>query len=221
MNFTHYIITRLATRNSTKKWLDSRLDLFFKFYIKGLSIQKNNNFKLVFLVSDQISFDLTKFLSIDFDFKVHSLESFVHDPSSILTPKDLSQDYIISSRLDSDDLLANHYVENVQKHAVINSIIDHKHYYFVDPDFTKFSLERSNYNSMFLSTSCIPSQFNQKNCYASTHLKLIKSGKFAHKKLISAVGAAAICHGSNTNSKWFRKRKQKTLDMQNFNPLFS
>jgi hypothetical protein len=223
MNFTHYIITKLATRDSTKKWLDSRLELFFKFYIKGLSIQKNNNFKLVFLVSDEISFDLTKFLSIDFDFKVHSLESFNHDPSSILTPKDLAQDYIISSRLDSDDLLANHYVENIQKHAVINSIIDHKHYYFVDPDFKKFSLESSRASSisMFLSTCFIPSEFNEKHCYVLSHFQLSKSKIFARKVFIPSVGSAAICHGPNSNSKWFRKRKQKKVNIENFNNIFS
>ena len=57
--------------------------------------------------------------------------------------------------------------------------------------------------------------------FAFLHNDLIKSRKFAHKKLISTVGAAAICHGSNTNSKWFRKCKQQTLNMPNCNSLFS
>jgi len=220
MNFKHYIITRLATPRSTVKWLDGRLDLFNKFYLKGLSIQKVKNFSVILLVSDSIKYNFSQFMSNDFDIKIHSYESFKANPSSILSKEDLSLDSIISSRLDSDDLLANHYVENVQKHAVINSVIDHKHYYFLDSSLHKFSLERSNANSMFLSTCCAPLQFNKKHCYSYSHLKLIKSRKFAHKKLISSVGSAAICHGPNTNSKWFRKRKTHTVNPNHFKSLF-
>ena len=223
MNFKHYIITRLATPRSTVKWLDGRLDLFNKFYLKGLSIQKVKNFSVILLVSDLIEYDFSQFMSNDFDMKIHSYESFKSNPSSILSKEDFGLDSIITSRLDSDDLLANHYVENVQKHAVINSIIDHKHYYFVDPDFKKFSLEssRAHSMSMFLSTCFIPSEFNEKHCYASSHLKLARSKVFARKALIPSVGSASICHGPNSNSKWFRKRKQKEINIEDFNIIFS
>jgi len=223
MNFKHYIITRLATPESTIKWLDSRLPLFNKFYVKGLSIQKVKNFSVILLVSDSIKYNFSQFISNDFDMKIHSYESFFSNPSSILSKEDFSLDSIITSRLDSDDLLANHYVENVQKNAAINSIIDHKNYYFVDSSLQKFSLESSLANaiSMFLSTCFIPSECNEKHCYASGHLQLGRSKIFARKVFIPRVGSAAICHGPNSNSKWFRTRKQKELDIENFNTIFS
>jgi hypothetical protein len=223
MNFKHYIITRLATPRSTVKWLNGRVDLFNKFYLKGLSIQKVKNFSVILLCSDSIKYNFSQFMSNDFDMKIHSYESFKANPSSILSKEDLSLDSIISSRLDSDDLLANHYVENVQKHALINSVIDHKHYYFVDSSLQKFSLEssRAHSMSMFLSTCFIPSEFNEKNCYASSHFNLARSKIFARKVFIPGVGSASICHGSNSNSKWFRKRKRKEINIEDFNIIFS
>lgn len=221
MKFKHYIITRLAIPDSSVEWLDYRVDLFHKFYLKGLSIQTVKNFSVILLVSDNIKYDFSKFISNDSNCKIYSYESFFSNPSSILSADDLDFDSIISTRLDSDDLLANHYVENVQKHAVVDSIIDHKYYYFLDNHLEKFSLRTSNCNSMFLSTCCIPSEFNQKYCLAAPHLLLGQNVKFAQRKIIPAVGSSAICHGPNSNTKWFRSQEKQTVNKETFNSLFS
>ena len=220
MKFKHYIITRLAQPKSTVDWLKSRQHLFNSFYLKGISIQTVKNFSVKLLISDEIDYNFSGFNLNKPNITIHSYELFESNPSSILSPEDFSLDAIISSRLDSDDLLANKYISNIQQHALVDSVIDHKYYFFLGTDLKKFSLESSNCNSMFLSTCCNPSNFNTHHCLSSLHRDLFKSKKFTHKKLIPEVGSAAICHGPNSNSTYFRRRKQQEVNPEQFKSLF-
>ena len=69
---------------------------------------------------------------MDWDFSSFHLDKIKHRilnaeefPNNLLTKEDKNLDYIITTRLDSDDMLHKDYVNNIQNNSEIDCLIDH------------------------------------------------------------------------------------------------
>ncbi|MBA1420497.1 MAG: hypothetical protein FAF03_06475 [Epsilonproteobacteria bacterium] len=131
--FQHFLITRFnlrkkgwdTTRNKsqvlTDEWMENRLILFENFCYASVQKQTNTNFQwLVFFdketdekfrdVIDKLAKDFPLFRPIYID----GMDAFLPAIKETIS-KELSQPYLITSRLDNDDCLSEQYIENVQK----------------------------------------------------------------------------------------------------------
>jgi hypothetical protein len=204
--FKHYIITRFWCENpnikNPHKWIESRVDLFNKFYIKSINSQSNQNFEVILLVSRKyIDYD---FHSMGFNlneikYKIICLEDFILNPSIILTENELHSQYIITTRLDSDDMLSKNFIKRTQSVAVPNTIIDHSHSFMTFDDLSRSIKVSHNYNSTFLSTVFAPLNIKDKHCYSSSHNRLFK--KFHNKFSFNNTAGLIVCHNKNILNK--------------------
>ncbi|WP_299368588.1 glycosyltransferase [Winogradskyella sp.] len=130
--FKHYLITRFNLKKSdwktnknkvdvlTDEWHKNRFDLFLNFCVPSVMSQTNTNFEwLVFFdtstkdefrtVIKNVEQELTNFKP----FFVDGMDAFLPSIKSYINS--CSEDYIITSRLDNDDCLGQHYINSVQK----------------------------------------------------------------------------------------------------------
>lgn len=224
----HYIVTRLCVDSKfqgflddKQEWLDYRLNLFNDFYVKGMESQTNKNFEVVLLVSAKYkNLDFSKF-NIKTNMSMFFFEGSWREDFSNRVIKHLDQDEtVITSRVDSDDMLCQHYVENIQKNARIDSIMDHNCYYMVDKNFKKSAIISTSCNSMFISTCFKARDFVTKNVCAYNH-RLLKDKPFwKSKKKIIGASAAAVCHGANSNTSAFRRKAKQDVNVIKFKSLF-
>ena len=131
--FQHFLITRFnlrkkswhTTRNNsqvlTDEWMQNRLKLFENFCFSSVRSQTNNNFKWFVFFDEEtdakyriIIEDLAKQFSLFIPIYIDGMDAFLPAIKNEIL-KELSQPYLITSRLDNDDCLSENYIEEVQK----------------------------------------------------------------------------------------------------------
>ena len=130
--FQHFLITRFnlrktswnTTRNNsqvlTDEWMKNRLKLFENFCYASVQKQTNTNFKwLVFFdketdtkFRDMIG-RLAKQFALFKPIYIDGMDAFLPAIKEEIS-HELSQPYLITSRLDNDDCLSENYIEEVQ-----------------------------------------------------------------------------------------------------------
>lgn len=132
MNFKHILLTRVnigyIERTKSKgidpaKWLDSRLNIFFKCCFPSIINQTNKNFTwilyfdrrtpkdvLVEVKNRTEEFHFIKLFFMDGGFEKLN-EVLKNDVRQLVSP-DIS--HLITSRVDTDDMLQRHYIKEVQ-----------------------------------------------------------------------------------------------------------
>lgn len=130
--FQHFLITRFnlriknwnTTRNNsqvlTDEWMENRLKLFENFCYASVQKQTNTNFTwLVFFDKEtDAKFRggierLAKQFALFKPIYIDGMDAFLPAIKEEIS-HELSQPYLITSRLDNDDCLSEHYIEEVQ-----------------------------------------------------------------------------------------------------------
>lgn len=131
--FQHFLITRFnlrkkswnTTRNHTQvltdEWMSNRLKLFEDFCFSSVKSQTNTNFKWFVFFDEEtdakyrvIIEGMAKEFSLFVPLYINGMDAFLPAIKDEIL-KELSQPYLITSRLDNDDCLSEHYIDEVQK----------------------------------------------------------------------------------------------------------
>ena len=136
MKFEHFLLTKFNLNTGqehwhtdkngnptlTKEWLTHRLGLFFNFCLPSIINQKNKQFKWLILFDSKTPknvLNLFNSLQVNIDLKLLLIDSkknlnqdLVHYISTVI-PKE--KKYIITSRLDNDDMLHRLAIDKIQK----------------------------------------------------------------------------------------------------------
>lgn len=121
MTYTHLIITRFMCDNFIKEdsnenifspeWKEMSFNMATRHIIPTLENQTNKNFKLIFLVANNLSnYDLERIKHLSNEIEIMPVHLFMFD--SFI--KNHNSDYLITSRLDYDDHVYNNCVEDIQ-----------------------------------------------------------------------------------------------------------
>ncbi|NNK60099.1 MAG: hypothetical protein EX263_00960 [Flavobacteriaceae bacterium] len=130
--FKHLLITRFNLRNSnwttdkknvevlTEQWHENRFKIFRDFCFSSVAAQTNTNFEwLVYF--DVTTPDKFKRLIAELDLELDCFKPIFVDGMNLFVPSikshiaSLNEPYLITSRIDNDDCLSKHYIEEVQK----------------------------------------------------------------------------------------------------------
>lgn len=127
--FEHYLITRFNVdllvagwrdvhRILDEDWLLIRLDLFKKYTLPSLINQTNDNFKYIFLIHENTPKKIIKLIEkIDIIYKIIPCLNTgwnINIDYNTFIENDTDKEFIITSAIDSDDILKNNYVEAIQ-----------------------------------------------------------------------------------------------------------
>lgn len=130
MNYTHLLLTRFNVRESEKdklalneEWLEERIRLFEKYCLPSVKGQTDKNFKWVLLL-DGGTPDRFKALEsryaqevgceLHFEYIASWYDCINHAP--VLSKYiDAGSDFLVTSRIDSDDAIACNYISDVKK----------------------------------------------------------------------------------------------------------
>lgn len=120
MTYKHYILLRFNqewesyNNHLNREWMLQRFELFEKYMFQSLLNQTNQNFEVLFaLHPDTASEFITKAFNLFKDaenFSVVMLKRDIHFKNII----NINTDYIITTRLDSDDMIHKQFIEAVQ-----------------------------------------------------------------------------------------------------------
>lgn len=129
--FIHYLITRfnlkitgagpegMTSVEMTEEWLDIRLNLFLKYCVPSVLEQTNKNFTWLIYFDKSTPTSITNQISFLQNQFPGTILVFVDDFASMLTDissriKSSHSPYVITSRLDNDDLISNSFIEDIQ-----------------------------------------------------------------------------------------------------------
>lgn len=121
MTYIHLIITRFMCDNFIKEdssenifspeWKEMSFNMASRHIIPTLENQTNKNFKLIFLVANNLSnYDLERIKHLSNEIEIMPVHLFMFD--SFI--KNHNSDYLITSRLDYDDHVYKNCVEDIQ-----------------------------------------------------------------------------------------------------------
>jgi hypothetical protein len=133
--FIHYLVTRFNIKvthfgpeqmNSPEMdldWLNKRLDLFLKFCAPSVLEQTNNKFTwLIYFdpatpqsILEKIQFLKTNIIQTEFIF-IGNYEMMIEDLKQRI--KNTPASFVITSRLDNDDVISNSFIDDIQKSFV-------------------------------------------------------------------------------------------------------
>jgi hypothetical protein len=132
MSFQHYLITRWNLGNCDLDWLENRRVVFEKYCLPSVESQTNKNFTW-FLLSDIRTPDKfkqildrypAKIIYVDFKSNLCGVEDKMEKALELENIKiELpvpETDYVITSRLDNDDVIRMDYIDLIQKKAKQN-----------------------------------------------------------------------------------------------------
>jgi hypothetical protein len=126
-SFNHFILTRVNYTNSSKEWLSHRIELFEKYTIPSILKQTSKNFTWLWLCDSVYHVDWIKELASKYIDQINIVpifqsgtmdawqSHFINYINQNVAKKDI--EFLITSRLDNDDMLAPEYIETVQKHT--------------------------------------------------------------------------------------------------------
>ena len=218
MSFKHYIITRLMLNIGEEKdqeYLDYRAELFNNFFLKSMLSQTNKNFENIFLI-DPIyeNLDYSKFKFEDLNYKIIISDKHPRDLDMIDSEE---YKYIITTRMDSDDIIADYFIESVQNVFLSEKkegLVDYNLVGFVTTNLESYAVKSYECNSMFLSTIFRSGDYNEKGCYVDEYSKISKH--FHNKYIINNFGAACICHDHNMSNSIDSGLKINRLDLKKY-----
>lgn len=130
--FIHFLITRfnikitsagperMTSPEMTEEWLSQRLDIFLTYCVPSVLQQSSNNFTWIIYfdrstppsITDRISFFKNKSPNVIIAF-VDDYPEMLSDISSKI--KTTPEPFVITSRLDNDDLISNTFIADVQQ----------------------------------------------------------------------------------------------------------
>jgi hypothetical protein len=207
MKYKHFIITRFLQDFGRVKidqsYIDKRIYLTNNFYFKSLKNQKNQNFESVLLIDPKFKrFDFSKLIMLK-NSKVLYTNKHARDIFEDLNKEfNLNSfDYIITSRVDSDDCIVSSYSNVIQKVFLENKddmLIDFDKVIFCSNEKTKAGMRSYQGRSMFLSTAFKPREYLKYNCYAKGHGQM--KALFEKIVVLDKIGGCCICHDSNISN---------------------
>ncbi|MBW3466592.1 glycosyltransferase [Arthrospiribacter ruber] len=131
--FEHLLITRVnigykegiwSKGHDPEKWLKERMDLFFKFCLPSVLHQTNMNFRwilyfdiqtpkeLIFTFEEEIKGKVDYQIIFKQETVANFSKYFVIDLNTLV---DIKRLYLITTRVDTDDLIHECFIENIQK----------------------------------------------------------------------------------------------------------
>lgn len=122
MNIKHYIVIRFYCVDMMEKeklfdneLLNNGVDVFEKYTLKSLENQSNKNFEIILLIHNEIDdsvYPIQRLKSIQSDIKINVIR-FSEYKDFISANLD-SYDFLITTRMDHDDLIHNNAVKDIQ-----------------------------------------------------------------------------------------------------------
>lgn len=121
MNIKHFIIIRFYCYDMTSRdvifnydFLKRQLEVFCEFTLKSLQNQTNKNFEILLLIHNELplenkiyeNLNELKYQNVNFIY-LKDLNQYIYDNSKLF-------DYVITTRLDNDDLIYNNAVNDIQ-----------------------------------------------------------------------------------------------------------
>ena len=128
MKYRHIILTRFNLQfdlqsdiHLQKEWLSERMRLFTRYCLPSLQQQSNHHFTWVLLVSDQTPKDVQQTL-LNYAEKFNYIEihfcAYTNNLNALYKEIGMryvqGYDYLLSTRMDNDDMLANNFCEALQ-----------------------------------------------------------------------------------------------------------
>jgi len=124
MKFKHFVIIRFSIGNLGVAFFADRIETFKHITYPSLRAQTNQNFKCLLCVDDVSDKEQVTKLESLVDSKQYEIvflenQRARHDfengqPKRLIQERIGSEEYLITSRVDSDNAFANHYIEIVQ-----------------------------------------------------------------------------------------------------------
>lgn len=129
MKIKHYILIRFFCLDNThnphwlnkeqlfnQKFLDENIKIFEKYLLKSLENQTNNNFEIIIMIHNEIDENhpsILKLKQIKSTIKINIIR-FNEINDFLQNHLDDNYDYMITSKIDHDDLIYNEAVEEIQ-----------------------------------------------------------------------------------------------------------
>lgn len=171
----HTIITRYSTGRPDMEWHKERIKLLEKYYLPSLEAQTRQNFRVLLIVDRKSPKEL-----------IDDLESLLPNGRYIVTPSyrdnlTLGIENNLTTRLDSDDILADYFVDELQRRAVPGHVIN----------FTDGYIEKKGqlYPYSYASSMFLSLYHHEHDCYFAEHNRMP-----LHFPVISIGGMRAWIH---------------------------
>jgi len=215
MNFTHLIVTRVNIRwlehSKDNEWLKNRIELLNKTLRPSLEAQTNQNFKFITLWGYEPEGGISNEIQINFG---ESNVSGVHKKLVEVLPDYVDEKNVLVTRIDSDNALAEDFVEIIQNNVVDNVLP----YYYDISKMHMYHLKSKNKRtwdatktSGFISVmekvedfECIPYRYNHG----------LIGDKISGRK-IDELGALLNIHDNNVSAKLLGVRSDFNLEKYN------
>lgn len=221
LNFAHFLVTRVNLgylegkefENFNKEeWLDYRLDLFYKYAFPSVVNQTNKNFQwwiyfdistpeiYKFKINEQLKGH--KFISIFYK-KGSFGDLVIHLKNDLKLTLSSNIKYLITTRIDSDDLIHMDIVDKIQdkfKNQKFASINFNRG--FVYDVSTGVLASAINLSNPFISLIEQVHNFNFRTVYCQEHSRFIKQNK--HLQVSNKVPLWCMTiHGTNYDTRFF------------------
>ena len=219
----HYLISLWNVDCYDIGWLERRAKVFEKFTLPSVEGQSNKNFEWL-LISDTRTPDKFKDVLGSYPARVHYHDWEHHDWKYPKSPNETKlqfsvrietipevieaaigepdTDYIITSRLDNDDILAVEHMDRIQRHVGafwINRTSDR--FWFSTVRGFRYRVDASKmypFNSMFNSfLSFVEPPFDIKSCFQTVHTEAKTTGYPTEYVRQGAPTWAEVIHGEN------------------------
>ncbi len=173
----HFIITRYGLCNSDPGWYASRIPLFRR-YLQSLANQTNKNFSVLLLIDDSTPQE-----------SITECESLLPDKRFSLSKRGLKEPFpepVLQTRMDSDDTVANNFVERVQRSIAPGKMLNFENGYIL----VGATFYRIRYTSnMFLSV------WDTESCYQCEHTLM-----YTKYPVMNIKGEPMWAHSEHPNS---------------------
>ena len=111
----HYIIIRFHYKSSDEKLINNGIELFNNFTLKSLENQSNKNFEIILLIHNEINLNhssIKKLLKIKTNLNIKLIR--LKELQSYIDINSKNIDFLITTRIDNDDLIYKDAVKEIQ-----------------------------------------------------------------------------------------------------------
>lgn len=129
MNFTHLLITRFNVPwvdgvSPNETWLKDRIKLFLKYCLPSVYKQTNINFKWIIYLDINTPKRALEILNAYIQYNTHLIKVSTFDEmkkqvsNDVLNLCDNNSKFVITSRLDNDDLFSPYFIDLIQQNFI-------------------------------------------------------------------------------------------------------